>query len=197
MRMEARAYESIRERRKKSKSKPEPEKEGWEETITVEHQEGEIKIVVDEEENMPALLSEEEFGEIETEHGEDLPVLTREVEGAVQGKETLDVEVNVEEEEDELGEAEEIELGWEEAMEGDLDMAGGAFGELCVRVAEVVLEEWVDDADLLTGWELPGMGNPDNGSSPFQGRHCCQENIGFIRTFLQVGHVDRGLNCPP
>ena len=32
-----------------------------EETITVEHQEGEIEIVVEEEENMPALLSEEEL----------------------------------------------------------------------------------------------------------------------------------------
>jgi hypothetical protein len=40
----------------------------------------------------------------------------REVEGALQGKEALNVEVEAEEEEeDELGEAEEIELGWEEA----------------------------------------------------------------------------------
>ena len=52
-------------------------------------------------------------------------------------------------------------------MESDLDMAGGAFGELCVGVAEVVLEEWEDGADLLTGWELPGMGNPDCGSPPW------------------------------
>ena len=77
------------------------------------------------------------------------------------------MEVDVEEEEDELGEAEEIELGWEEAMEGDLDMAGGAFGELCMGVAEVVLEEWEECEDLLTGWELPGLGSPDCGSSPF------------------------------
>ena len=82
VRMEARAYESIRERWRKSKNKPEPEREGLEETITVEHREEETEVVVEEEENMPALLSEEEFGEIETEYGEgELPVLTREVEG--------------------------------------------------------------------------------------------------------------------
>ena len=68
--MEERANESIRARWRKTKNKPEPEREGLEVTITVEDREEERDVVL-EEENMPELLTEEEFGEIEAEYGEE------------------------------------------------------------------------------------------------------------------------------
>ena len=121
------------------------------------------------EEDMPDLLTMDECREIEEEFGEgELPVLIKEVEGEPWREEGLHVEVRVEEEEDGLEEVEEIELGWGEALEGDLEMAGGVFGELCEAVAMVELEkrEEMED-DLLTGWMLPGAGSPDSCSSPF------------------------------
>ena len=111
-----------------------------------------------------------------------MPVLIKEVEGEPWREEGLHVEVRVEEEEDGLEEVEEIELGWEEALEGDLEMAGEVFGELCEAVAMVELEkrEEMED-DLLTGWMLPGAGSPDSCSSPF--KESLVQNI--CRTFTE------------
>ena len=162
--MEKRAYEGIRASRKKSKSGVELSKERLEVTITAEEIEGEVEVVMDGEEGMPELLSVEELKEIEEEFGEaELPVLLREVEGEPWREVELLEEVRVEDEECGLGEVEEIELGWEEVLAGDLKMTSGAFGELCEAVALVELEKCreMEEEDLLTGWVLPGAGSPD------------------------------------
>ena len=169
--MEKRAYESIRASRKKSKVGSELGSEKLEVTIVVEKLESEVEVIIDREENMPDLLEVEEgieFGE-DREQGE-LPILSKEGEGQ-DGEGKLGVKGAEVEEESELGEMAEIELGWEEAWEGDLEMAGGAFGALCEAVAMVELEELSEkgeiEDDLLTGWELPEVGIPDGCSSPF------------------------------
>ena len=159
--MEKRAYEGIRASRKRSKAKTELESERLEVTITTERQEKEVEVVLEEVEDMPDLLAVEEGREIEEECGEvELPVLLKEVE-----------DEPCKEEEYGLGEVGEFELGWEKALVGDLEMAGGVFGELCEAVAMVELEKWEEKGemgdDLLTGWVLPGEGSPDGCSSPF------------------------------
>ena len=162
--MEKRAYEGIRASRKKSKSGVELSKERLEVTITAEEIEGEVEVVMDGEEGMPELLSVEELKEIEEEFGEaELPALLREVEGEPWREVELLEEVRVEDEECGLGEVEEIELGWEEVLAGDLKMTSGAFEELCEAVALVELEECreMEEEDLLTGLVLPGAGSPD------------------------------------
>ena len=163
--MERRAYEGIRASRKKSKVRTEVEGERLEVTIATERTDKEVEVVLEEVEDMPELVAMEECREIEAEFEEvELPVLMKEVEGETCGEGELRVEVRLEEEEEGLGEVEEIELRWEEALAGDLEMAGGVFGELCEAVATVELEEWVRkekrDDDLLTGWVLSGAGGP-------------------------------------
>ena len=170
--MERRAYEGIRESRKKSKFRTEGEVERMKVTITTEGIDKEVEVVLEEMDDMPDLVVVADCKEIEREFEEmELPVLMKEMEGEMYGKEELRVKVRLELEQEEcgLGEMEEIELGWEEASEGDLDMAGGRFGELCEAVAMVELEGWKGKGemgdDLLTGWVLPVVGNPDGHSS--------------------------------